>query len=111
MPGRKASIRQIKNNWRVGTIRVSGKGTRRVTWNAPNNVDVYLQFMETDLFGRWNFRFHKSGSLPVKKEARKGDHHYAIFCLPKYKPAIQSATKKLKVGFAKGGSPPTIIIQ
>ncbi len=70
-----------------------------VVWQAPENRDIYFQFMDEDLTGVFTQEVLQGESLTliVGNEAEAGEHPYAVF--------VHGARV-----YAAGDSPPTMII-
>jgi plastocyanin len=96
------SVKKVENQWKVVSATgdtVKAKPGDRVTWTAVG-TDAYFQFMDDKLFGGFT-RMVKAGqklTLPVGAGARKGINPYAVFCVAGSQ-------------FARGDSPPIIIIE
>jgi len=96
------SITKVGTQWKVVSATgdtVKAKPGELIVWTAVG-TDAYFQFMDDKIFGNYT-RMVKAGqklTLPVGAAARKGVHAYAVFCL----------TDKQ---FARGDSPPIIIIE
>lgn len=99
------TVMQVGNKWKVVVNRdtsqteLTVKRGDKITWTAEG-TDAYFQFMGTKLFGNYT-RTLKEGkklTLVVGKLAKRGLHHYAVFCL----------TGK---AYAEGGSPPKINVE
>lgn len=97
-------IKKINSEWRV----VYPDGTRKpvtaskgdsVVWTAFGS-DVFLQFPDSNIFGTYTATISagKTLTLTVKPTADTGSYPYSAFCLKDRK-------------FARGDSPPIIIIQ
>ena len=99
------TIKKIKNEWKVvdsedsTKIRVTAKRGEKIVWTAEGS-DVYFQFMDENLFGRFKHELKdgKKLTLPIGQAAKLGPNPYAVFCI---------ADKE----YATGNSPPTIIIE
>ena len=70
-----------------------------VVWQAPENRDIYFQFMDEELTGVFTQEVLQGESLTliVGNEAEAGEHPYAVF--------VHGARV-----YAAGDSPPTMII-
>lgn len=89
-----AAITKAGKDWKVG--KVTAKKDEEVTWSAADS-DLYFQFMDSTLFGAYNYTLKKSHTLTLKVKGSSGVYPYAIFHLT-------------DLAFIKGNSPPTIII-
>ncbi len=70
-----------------------------VVWQAPENRDIYFQFMDDDLTGVFTQEVLRGETLTliIGNEAEPGEHPYAVF------------VHEARV-YAAGDSPPTMII-
>ena len=70
-----------------------------VVWKAEG-TDLYFQFMDKDLFGKFNYylRNGKELKLKVTSKAEAKIHKYAVFCYDGKE-------------YAAGNSPPVIIVE
>jgi hypothetical protein len=95
---REIGITLIDTQWKVPNKEVSRGDT--VVWVAPQNSDVYIQFMDDRLVGSYTQFIEKGQSLSkvIGKEARKGDNPYAVFI---YEDSV----------YAVGESPPRLIVR
>ncbi len=89
-----ASIRKIGKKWKIDKV-IAKKGDD-VSWSASAS-DLYFQFMDSTLFGEYNYTLKKPMNLTLKVKGASGTYRYAIFNLA-------DST------FVTGDSPPTIII-
>lgn len=97
-------IKKMKNRWRVvhpdSTSRpVYASRGDSVVW-AAKGTDVYFQFADSTVFGTY-YAVVKAGgklTLTVQPTADSGSYPYAAFCVEEKE-------------FARGDSPPIIIIQ
>lgn len=71
-----------------------------VVWTAPENRDLYFQFMDDALTGSYTEELPEGESLTIVigNNAAEGDHPYAVFV---YEARV----------FAQGESPPRMIIR
>jgi hypothetical protein len=71
-----------------------------VVWTAPENRDIYFQFMDEEITGTFTAELLQGESLTVVigNDANTGDHPYAVF------------VHEARV-FAQGESPPRMIIR
>lgn len=68
-----------------------------VSWEATDG-DLYLQFMDKDLFGDYNYVVKKGTTLTLElKSEKKGTYFYSIF-------------SSAEMDYVEGSSPPRIII-
>lgn len=98
-------IKKMKNKWKVvhgpdsTSTPVNANIGDDVAWAAKGS-DVYFQFSDSTIFGVY-YAVIKSGeklTLTVQPTAQPGYYTYAAFCLKENE-------------FARGESPPVIIIQ
>jgi hypothetical protein len=98
-------IMKVQDTWKVvqeedstRTLVVARKGDR-IRWIARGS-DVYFQFMDARIFGGHTQMLPdgKELTLTVSRVARAGENPYAVFCLKDRE-------------FARGDSPPVIIIE
>ncbi len=99
------TIKKINNEWRVVDSEDNSKSVVRskrgeqIIWTAEGS-DVYFQFMDEKLVGNYT-RTLKDGQklvLNVGNGAKSGSNPYAVFCIKDKE-------------FARGQSPPAIIIE
>lgn len=100
------SFTKIENEWKV----VDSNDTTKteievyrgdtVTWQAPEESDVYFQFMDDQLTGIYTKVLNRGGSLDltIGEEAKEGDNPYAVFV---YADSV----------YARGESPPRMIVR
>lgn len=91
-------ITLIDTQWRVLNTEVNLGDT--VVWAAPEDSDVYIQFMDDRLVGSYTQFIEKGQSLSmvIGKEAHQGDNPYAVFI---YEDSV----------YAVGESPPRLIVR
>lgn len=97
-------IKKIDGEWKVvladdsTTTKVKAKKKDKITWTSED-TDVYFQFMEESLFGKYKDKMKKKDklTLTITDNAELGIHKYAVFCVADSQ-------------FAIGGSPPEIDI-
>ena len=97
-------IKKMDGEWKVFLTedsiktKVKAKRNDKITWKVEDS-DVYFQFMEENLFGKFKNKLKKKGELTLKinGNARLGVHKYAVFCMADSQ-------------YATGGSPPEIDI-
>jgi len=88
------SIRKIGKKWKIDKV-IAKKGDD-VSWSA-SSTDLYFQFMDSTLFGEYNYTLKRPMNLTLKVKGASGTYRYSIF-------NIADST------FVTGNSPPTIII-
>lgn len=98
-------IKKINGEWKVvqaddnRKTQVKAKPGQRITWTTEG-TEVFFQFMTDKLFNNYNFNGKNKSkiALTVNAKAGRGMYPYAVFCM-------EDST------FAKGDSPPVIIIE
>lgn len=95
---RDIGITLIEKQWKVPTIEVSRGDT--VVWRAPQESDVYIQFMDRIIVGSYTLTIEKGQYLSrvIGPEAQKGSNPYAVFI---YEDSV----------YAQSESPPRLIVR
>ena len=95
---RDIGITLIEQQWRVPNIEVSRGDT--VVWAAPEDSDVYIQFMDDRLVGSYTEIIEKGQVLTkiIGRGAMRGPNPYAVFI-------YEEKT------YAHGQSPPRLIVR
>lgn len=90
-----------------------------IRWNVEDEEAVVaFQFPRKDLFEegyeeeRWTWTASQSQprELTVMEEAPLGEHTYSAFCLLPDGKDVQVRIERGKIGYAEGGSPPSMIV-
>ena len=97
-------IKKVGDEWKVvlsddpTKTKVKAKKNDKITWKAEGS-DVYFQFMNEDLFGKFKhkMKYGKKLTLTITENAEEGIYRYSVFCLA-------------DLQFATGDSPPEIDI-
>ncbi len=71
-----------------------------VVWQAPDDTDIYFQFMDEELTGIYTQELQQGESLSliIGENARQGDNPYAVFVLDARE-------------YAQGESPPRMFVR
>jgi hypothetical protein len=89
-----AMMKKIGKKWRAN--RITAKRDEEISWSFQG-ADLYFQFMDSTLFGQYNYHLQKNGTLTLKVKGASGTYPYAIFNMA-------------DSSFVMGDSAPTIII-
>lgn len=95
----------VDNVWKIVDAQDSSKTELAVSrgdtvvWHAPQNREIFFQFMDQELTGEYTQELlpGKSLTLVIGEKAKSGEHKYAVF--------VYGAKS-----FAKGESPPRMMI-
>lgn len=88
----------IEKQWKIRPIEVSRGDT--VVWRAPEDSDVYIQFMDDRLVGSYTEFIEKGQVLRkvIGRGAMRGPNPYAVFIYE-------------EKAYAHGESPPRLIVR
>ena len=95
-PPKKIKAQFSKDGKKVKVQKIDAQKDDEVEWTASDG-DLYFQFMDSDLFGDYNYMVKKGNTLTLTVKGKKGTYHYSIFSIA-------------DSSYVEGNSPPAIII-